>query len=124
MKDIKMLNKMNSVTAILVVAIVMFVAISYASYRSYAVFNPEQIKAADPFQYIDFTMSEEEWSRGCYAGLMPTGGWTGFGDAYRKTEDPYYFAGTEAATRWHGYIEGAVLAGEAAAELVTKSLSK
>ena len=81
-------------------------------------------KADDPFQYIDFTMSEEEWSRGCYAGLMPTGAWTGFGDAYRKTEDPYYFAGTEAATRWHGYIEGAVLAGEAAAELVSKSLSK
>lgn len=74
--------------------------------------------AANPILYIDFTMSEEDWSRGCYAGLMPTGAWTGFGDAYRKSEDPYYFAGTEAAIRWHGYIEGAVLAGEAAATLV------
>jgi monoamine oxidase len=67
-------------------------------------------------------MSDEEWSRGCYAGLMPTGAWTGFRDAYRKAEDPYYFAGTEAATRWHGYIEGAVLAGETAATLVFNSL--
>ena len=78
--------------------------------------------AESPIQYIDFSMSDEEWSRGCYAGLMPTGAWTGFRDAYRKTEDPYYFAGTEAATRWHGYIEGAVLAGETAADLVSNSL--
>lgn len=78
--------------------------------------------AESPTQYLDFSMSDEEWSRGCYAGLMPTGAWTGFRDAYRKTEDPYYFAGTEAATRWHGYIEGAVLAGETAAALVYNSL--
>lgn len=79
-------------------------------------------QAKTPIQYVDFSMSDEEWSRGCYAGLMPTGAWTGFQDAYRKTEDPYYFAGTEAATRWHGYIEGAVLAGETAAVLVSNSL--
>jgi len=80
--------------------------------------------ADQPIQYIDFSMSDEEWSRGCYAGLMPTGAWTGFRDAYRKAEDPYYFAGTEAATRWHGYIEGAVLAGENAATLVFNSLKQ
>lgn len=78
--------------------------------------------ASQPIRYIDFSMCDEEWSRGCYAGLMPTGAWTGFQDAYRKAEDPYYFAGTEAATRWHGYIEGAVLAGENAAALVFNSL--
>jgi monoamine oxidase len=66
-------------------------------------------------QYLDFSMSDEIWSKGCYAGVMPTGAWTGFEDAYRKSIDPIYFAGTEASTRWNGYIEGAVLAGEAAA---------
>ncbi len=59
---------------------------------------------------------------GGFQGLMHTGAWTGFRDAYRKPEDPYYFAGTEAATRWHGYIKGAVLAGENATALVFNSL--
>jgi monoamine oxidase len=55
---------------------------------------------------------------------MPTGAWTEFTDAYRKPEGSFYFAGTEAATRWHGYIEGAVLAGETAADQVFLSLKK
>lgn len=75
-----------------------------------------------PTMYKDFTISDEIWSSGCYAGIMPTGAWTGFEDAYRKPSNPYYFAGTEASTRWNGYIEGAVLAGEAASLQVIKSL--
>jgi monoamine oxidase len=81
-------------------------------------------EAADPLQYEDFTMTDETWTRGCYAGLRPTGSWTQFKDAYRKSEDPFFFAGTEAAIRWHGYIEGAVLAGEAAATELLSSLKK
>ena len=75
-------------------------------------------------RYEDFTMTDETWSRGCYAALMPTGAWTEFTDAYRKPEGSFYFAGTEAAPRWHGYIEGAVLAGEAAADQVLLSLNQ
>lgn len=82
-------------------------------------FGPE---AKHPVNYLDYTMSDETWSSGCYAGLMPTGAWTGFRDAYRKPADPFYFAGTEASTRWNGYIEGAVLAGEAASHQVIESL--
>lgn len=81
-------------------------------------------EASSNIRYEDFTMTDEVWSRGCFAALMPTGAWTNFQDAYRKSEDPFYFAGTEAATRWHGYIEGAVLAGEAAASEVLHSLGK
>ena len=79
---------------------------------------------AENFQtYEDFTMSDEIWSRGCYAALMPTGAWTTFRDEYRTSVDQIHFAGTEAATRWHGYIEGAVLAGESAASKVLSSIS-
>jgi monoamine oxidase len=81
-------------------------------------------EASSCIRYEDFTMTDEIWSRGCFAALMPTGAWTNFQDAYRKSEDQFYFAGTEAATRWHGYIEGAVLAGESAASEVLHSLAK
>ncbi|GMQ27812.1 flavin monoamine oxidase family protein [Algoriphagus confluentis] len=73
-------------------------------------------KAKKSIQYEDFTMTDESWSQGCYAGLMPKGAWTAWQDAYRKSEGNIHFAGTEAAERWHGYIEGAVISGEAAAE--------
>ena len=81
-------------------------------------------EAANAIRYEYFTMTDETWSRGCYAALMPKGAWTNFQDTYRKSADPFFFAGTEAATRWHGYIEGAVLAGEAAANEVILSLKK
>ncbi|TFV94252.1 flavin monoamine oxidase family protein [Algoriphagus kandeliae] len=81
-------------------------------------------KAKDPIQYIDFTMSDETWSQGCYAGLMPVGAWTTWREAYRKPEGNLHFAGTEAATVWHGYIEGAVRAGEAAALEIIKKKNK
>ncbi|UJP63614.1 flavin monoamine oxidase family protein [Mongoliitalea daihaiensis] len=82
-------------------------------------FGPE---ASTPIRYEDFTMTDEAWSRGCYAGLYPTGAWTGFQDAYRQTTGNIHWAGTEAATRWFGYIEGAVLAGEKAANDIVLSL--
>lgn len=75
-----------------------------------------------PIRYEDFSMSDEPYSKGCYAGLMPNLAWTEYRDAYRKPIPPLYFAGTEAAVRWHGYIEGAVLAGESAADEVITSL--
>jgi monoamine oxidase len=53
---------------------------------------------------------------------MQKNAWTDFQDAYRSSVPPLYFAGTEASIKWHGYIEGAVLAGEAAASDVLRSL--
>jgi monoamine oxidase len=49
---------------------------------------------------------------------MKENSWTEFKDTYRQAAPPLYFAGTEAAVRWHGYIEGAVLAGEDAADKI------
>jgi monoamine oxidase len=79
-------------------------------------------KAKESIAYEEFTMTDEPWSRGCYAGLMRNNAWTESKDAYRQSLPPLYFAGTEAAVRWHGYIEGAVLSGESAASEVIKSL--
>lgn len=79
-------------------------------------------KAKDALAYEEFSMTDEVWSKGCYAGLMKADAWTTFQDAYRQSLPPLYFAGTEAATKWHGYIEGAVHAGENAASEVINRL--
>lgn len=71
-------------------------------------------KAKNPTAYHDFTMTDETWSRGCYAGLFPVGGWTAYQNAHSKPEDRIFWAGTEASDVWFGYIEGAVRAGERA----------
>ena len=75
-------------------------------------FGPE---AAAPLRYIEQSWAEEEWSRGCYAGYMPPGVWTAYGEALRAPIGPLHWAGTETATEWMGYMEGAVQSGERAA---------
>jgi monoamine oxidase len=53
--------------------------------------------------------------------LFPPGVWTSVGHVIRSPEGRVHFAGTETATRWNGYIEGAVLSGERAAREVLAS---
>lgn len=69
-------------------------------------------KASNPMQYLDYTMTDETWSGGCYAGIYPLGAWTNFQNVYAKTEGNIIWAGTESSDVWYGYIEGAVRAGE------------
>jgi len=75
-------------------------------------------RAARPSDYVDRAWAEEPWSQGCYAGVFPPGIWTTVGRAIRRPEGRLHFAGTETATAWAGYIEGAVRSGERAADEV------
>ncbi len=75
-------------------------------------FGPE---AGQPLAYLDHTWMDEEFSRGCYAGVMPTGAWTSLGKALREPCGRIHWAGTETAEVWNGYMEGAVRSGERAA---------
>jgi monoamine oxidase len=81
-------------------------------------FGPD---AREPIEYVDRAWTEERWSRGCYAALFPPGVWTSVGHSVREPEGRLHFAGTETASRWNGYIEGAVLSGERAAREVLAS---
>ena len=72
-------------------------------------------QANSPQHYLDFTWSDEEWSRGCYAAIMPTGAWTAVGKVMREPCGYIHWAGTETSDVWNGYMEGAVRAGERAA---------
>ena len=77
--------------------------------------------AATPREYVDRNWSTEPHTRGCYAGVMPPGVWTAFGDALRTPVGRIHWAGTETATDWMGYIEGAVRAGERAASEILEA---
>lgn len=79
-------------------------------------------EAATPEHYVDHCWANEAWSRGCYAALYPTGAWTNFQDTLAAPVGPIHFAGTETSKVWYGYIEGAVRAGERAAQEVMKAL--
>jgi monoamine oxidase len=76
-------------------------------------------RAGEPKDYVDRDWSAEPYSRGCYAGVFGPGAWTSVGPALREPVGRLHWAGTETATRWMGYFDGAVRSGRrAAAELI------
>jgi monoamine oxidase len=79
-------------------------------------------EASAPVKYIDHSWANEAWSKGCYAGVYPTGAWTNFQDTLAKQVGVIHWAGTETSKVWYGYIDGAVRAGERAAEEVLAAL--
>ncbi|HKA86806.1 MAG TPA: flavin monoamine oxidase family protein [Haliangiales bacterium] len=82
------------------------------------IFGPD---AARPADYLDHDWTREEWSGGCYVGLMAPGTMTRVGRALRAPVGRLHFAGTETATRWVGYFDGAIEAGERAAAEVLEA---
>ncbi len=79
-------------------------------------------KAGRPSEYVEQNWAEEEYSRGCYGGYMPPGVWTNYGEALRTPIGRLHWAGTETATVWNGYMDGAVQSGERAAGEVLAAL--
>ncbi len=77
-------------------------------------------KAANPTQYLDKCWAQEEFSGGCYAGIMPTGVWTSLGKHLREPCGRIHWAGTETSEIWNGYIDGAVRSGERVADEILK----
>lgn len=82
-------------------------------------FGPD---ARSPQRYIERVWADEEWTRGCYGAFFPPGGWTSFGPRLREPIGPLHWSGTETATVWNGYMDGAVQSGERAAREVAEAL--
>lgn len=77
--------------------------------------------APPPLAYVDKDWTADPWSAGCYVGLMPPGLMTRAGEGLRRPCGRIHFAGTETATRWAGYLDGAIESGErAAAEVLAR----
>ncbi|TNN03755.1 amine oxidase [flavin-containing] [Takifugu flavidus] len=81
-------------------------------------------EALHPVHYEEKNWCEEEYSGGCYTAYFPPGIMTQFGRVLRQPVGRLYFAGTETATEWSGYMEGAVQAGERAAREVLCAMGK
>ncbi|HYW03347.1 MAG TPA: FAD-dependent oxidoreductase [Gammaproteobacteria bacterium] len=77
--------------------------------------------AARPGHFHDHYWEHEPWSRGAPAGLMGPGVLSNYGEALRAPCGRLHWAGTETATEWIGYMEGALQAGERAAKEVIES---
>ncbi|CAL1282931.1 unnamed protein product [Larinioides sclopetarius] len=81
-------------------------------------------EAKEPIHYEEKNWMEEEYSGGCYTAVYGPGFFTRYGKVLRDPVDRLYFAGTETAVRWSGYMDGAVEAGERAAREVLHKMDK
>jgi monoamine oxidase len=72
--------------------------------------------AAAPEELIIQDWNAEPWTTGAFTSYLVPGAWTTVGAALREPVGPVLWAGTEVASRWPGYFEGAIEAGHAAAQ--------
>jgi len=84
-----------------------------------AYFGP---RAATPLAYVEQDWTREPFVGGAYAAWMPPGLWCAAGEALRRPHGRVHWAGTETASRWAGFFDGAVRSGERAAGQVRRAL--
>ena len=77
-------------------------------------------EASNPADYVEALWPQDQLAGGAYNAYLPPGGWTTYGQALREPFGRISWAGTETATKWFGYFDGAATAGERAAEEVVK----
>jgi monoamine oxidase len=92
-------------------------AAALQSYVTY--FGPQ---AANPTFYVDLAWEAEEFSRGCPVGVAAPGVITEYWRALRAPIGRIHWAGTETATVWAGYMDGAIASGHRAAQEVLAAL--
>lgn len=75
-------------------------------------------KAARPRKTVLMHWNADPWSRGCPVGYGPPGVLREYGRFIREPVGRIHWAGTETATYWVGYMDGAVSSGHRAAREV------
>lgn len=78
--------------------------------------------ALSPIFYVERDWTADPWSLGGPVACPPVGALSRLGHALRQPVGAIYWAGTEAAPKWTGYMDGAVRAGERAAKLIVPQL--
>ncbi|MEV6324548.1 FAD-dependent oxidoreductase [Nocardia sp. NPDC051787] len=71
--------------------------------------------ARDPIEWHEKVWADDPYVRGGYGAYFPPGVLTTLGSALRQPVGAIHWAGSETATEWSGYIEGAIRSGERAA---------
>ncbi len=79
-------------------------------------------EALTPREFFETSWSEQQWTRGCPVGIPSVGSFSTYGPRLREPVGHIHWAGTETATYWNGYMDGAVSSGQRAAAEVTAGL--
>jgi monoamine oxidase len=79
--------------------------------------------AGHPIDYVDHCWGTEEFAPGGPTAAVPPGSWTTYGPWLRKPVDGIFWAGTETADEWTGFLDGAVRSGKRAADEVHQALA-
>ena len=81
-------------------------------------FGPQ---ALSPVDFVEYDWTREQWSRGGPTAIHGPGTLVPYGPSVRRPLGRVHWAGTETATYWSGYMDGAVSSGHrAAAEVLAK----
>jgi monoamine oxidase len=72
-------------------------------------------EALKPTEYVEHDWTLERWTQGSPIALQVPGAITAYGSTIRAPFGRVHWAGTETATYWSGYMDGAVRAGQRAA---------
>jgi monoamine oxidase len=81
-------------------------------------------EARNPRASFEMNWAQEAWTKGCPVGHSGVGVLQRYGPQLRKQFGHVHWAGTEVATYWSGYMDGAVRSGEAAAREVLRALRR
>ncbi|WSU46901.1 FAD-dependent oxidoreductase [Streptomyces sp. NBC_01089] len=81
-------------------------------------------RALRPADYTEKLWAGDVFAGGGYAAYVTPGGWGGYGEhGWREPAGAVHWAGTETATVWNGYIDGAVSSGYRAADEIAAALA-
>ncbi|MFM7269303.1 MAG: flavin monoamine oxidase family protein, partial [Cyanobium sp.] len=78
--------------------------------------------AGEPIDLVQHDWCAESWSGGAFTSFLVPGAWSRFGRHWQTPHGRVIWAGTEVASRWPGYFEGALEAGGSAAAQVRRLL--
>lgn len=84
-----------------------------------ALFGDDALK---PLDYVDHRWGAEDFAAGGPTAAVPPGSWTRYGPWLRRPVGPIFWAGTETADEWTGFLDGAVRSGQRAAAEVAARL--
>jgi monoamine oxidase len=79
-------------------------------------------RARHPIDYLDFSWGTDPFSPGGPTAAVPPGSWTSAGRWLREPVGRIFWAGTETADEWTGFLDGAVRSGHRVAAEVTGAL--
>jgi monoamine oxidase len=82
-------------------------------------YGPEALNVTG---FYEKRWDNDVWHRGCPVCFTPPGVLLDYGTAIREPVNRIHWAGTETATYWNGYMDGAVRSGERASDEVAKLL--